>query len=381
MTYWSRDLGPYVWHEFDPERMRHDLAAMSAAGIRSVRTLLPWDVFMPRAAPVDARELRNFERLLQAAEHESLRVIPVLFAQSVGDCVMLPPYAIDVGAPRAGVRTVSGGVVQPGGPRDQYTDPRLLEAEVTWLDTMLDAFAGSPVIAMWDLGHDPASTVRPRRIDDLRRWVELHARRVHERGERCVLTLGAGDVTTARGVRLDAVAAALDALGLAISSTDLTFAPPGSGARPVAFLARLAMRLAGGSVALHAHAGPVAGIDAGGAAARAEARDVVAALTDAGCAGLEASAWSDGSDRAAAYPPFDRRPALLRQGLVGDDGQRTRFGEGWLDAMSTEIEQHPPAPWPPSVDAADYYANLPHSVDDLYAGWQAVSGDHPGMLA
>ena len=89
VTYWSRDLGPYVWHRFDPERVQHDLRAIADCGLSTVRTLLPWDVFMPAVARPDAAALRNLETLLTLAAAAGLRVIPVLFAQAVGDCVFL----------------------------------------------------------------------------------------------------------------------------------------------------------------------------------------------------------------------------------------------------------------------------------------------------
>ncbi len=121
-----------------------------------------------------------------------------MFMQTLGRCVMLPPYAIDVDARRSGVRVVVDAVVQPGGPRYLYTDPLMLETSVRWIDAMLGEFAGHPAIAMWDIGHDPAGGVRPLRIDDLRAWVALISGRIHEREQRCMLSLSANDLVTAR---------------------------------------------------------------------------------------------------------------------------------------------------------------------------------------
>src|SRR5438309_5621424 len=221
VTYWSSDLGPYVWHEFDAERVRADLHAMASAGLRVVRTLLPWDRFMPTPDRVDDSRLRDLEVFLDVAAQETLSVIPVLFAQSIGDCVMLPVYAIDVAGKRPGVRAVTDGVVQPGGPRDQYIDLRMLETEVVWLDSMLGAFAGHPAVTMWDLGHDPASVMRPRRIEHMVRWAQVLKAKASERGQQCMLTLGSRDVTTARGVRLGALAPSVDALGFDVDPNAL----------------------------------------------------------------------------------------------------------------------------------------------------------------
>ncbi|MFN2581115.1 MAG: hypothetical protein ABR498_00025 [Candidatus Dormibacteria bacterium] len=376
-------MGPYVWHEFDAERTRAEFQAIASAGFRVVRTLLPWDVFMPRIARVGSHQLADFETMLAAAEQADIAVVPVLFAQSLGDCVMLPPYAIDVDAPRLGVRCISDGVVQPGGPRDQYTDPRMIEAELLWLGAMLDAFGGNPVIRAWDLGHDPASTVRPRRIEQLREWVAMLASDLHQRGERCVLTLGGGDVRTARGVRLDAVAPSVDALGLSVDAQALPLNADRPDVRALAFTTQLALRLAGQDVSLHVHVAATSGASAGDAEAgraRRFAGDAVGVLLDVGCSGIHAGTWSDCSARVAKSAPFDRHPELASRGVVAEDDEPTPFGEAWTGAIAVEQERRAAQPWPDVLDTHDYYANLPHSVDDLFAAWQRVANDHPGML-
>lgn len=378
VTYWSRDLGPYVWHRFDVERLQHDLQAMAHAGVQTVRTLLPWDVFMPAIARPDPGALRNLELVLTLAEAAGLGVIPVLFAQALGDCVFAPYYAIDVDAARPNLRAVTAGVVQPGGPRDQYTDTRMIEAELRWLEGMLAEFAGNPVIAMWDLGHDPASVMRPRRIDHLRAWAAMLAEVIHDAGERCALTLGAADITTARGVRLAAVEGSVDVVGVAVDADSLSFAAPVPSAAAVTFVAQLALRLAGADTPLHLHLSAARAADAQADAVAALQRfagDSADRLIDAGCAGIHAGAWSECSERVDTMAPFDRHPDLSRRGLVDTSGTPTPFGSAWLRAGSDARSTRAPQPWPDSLDAADYYANLPHSIDDLFAAWARGTGD------
>ena len=173
---------------------------MRAAGFPVVRVHLGWDSFMPSHRGVSRHRLAELETLLNAARELSLGVIPVLFVQSHGDCVLLPRYMVDRAAVRPGVRVVCDGNVEPGGPRDAYADPLMQEAAVVWLEALLDAFANHPAVVAWDIGHDPASTVRPRRIAQLVAWVELIAERVHARGDRCRLTLGAADLLLARNI-------------------------------------------------------------------------------------------------------------------------------------------------------------------------------------
>lgn len=389
MTYWSASVGPYTWHEFEAERVGADLRSISLLGHHIVRTMLTWDAFMPQPATVDTSRLRDLERFLTLAEAQSLRVVPVLFAQSVGDCVMLPPFAIDVSRPRRGVRAVTDGVVQPGGPRDLYVDPLMIEAQLRLLERLLSAFAGHPAIAWWDLGHDPATTIRPRRLTHLQGWAEQMAQPLRDRRERSALTLGAADVVTARGVRLGAVARAVDVLGLAVDAQDIPLHEPRLSVAPTLFLVQLAQRLSGVG-ALQAHVGvcergdqeppPDAGCDDPADTARFAA-DAVPALSDAGCSAILALQWSCAGDRALASPPFDFLSRLARRGVVDAAGAPTRLGEAWSAALRGERDAQPAAPWPTDIDIDDYYAHLPESVHDLYDEWKRERQHDPAMLS
>src|SRR5258708_27465388 len=164
------EVGPYLWHEFDVERTRRDLLRISAAGFGAVRVHLAWDAFMPSPRQVNRFRLRDLDTLMQIAQAVSLRVVPVLFAQSFGDCVLLPRYAVARDRGRPGVRVVSDGVVEAGGPRDVWADPLMLEVESLWLEEMLRAFSNHPALLAWDLGHDPATTCRPLRTAHLESW-------------------------------------------------------------------------------------------------------------------------------------------------------------------------------------------------------------------
>jgi len=66
---------------------------------------------------------------------------------------------------------------EPGGPRDAWTDPLMLELADRWARAMAAGFANHPALAAWDLGDDPARVLRPRHIPDLAAWVALAGRR------------------------------------------------------------------------------------------------------------------------------------------------------------------------------------------------------------
>jgi len=416
VTYLPAATGVHLWREFRPARAAADLATLRAQGFDTVRVHLAWDAFMPSHRQVDRHRLRDLETLLQAARGAGVRVVPVLFAQSFGDCVLLPAYA-SRRRPRRGVRVISDGVVQPGGPRDLYGDPLMVELSVQWLTALLDAFANHPAVAAWDLGHDPATTVRPRRIAQLASWVELLAGAVRARKDQVELTLGAADVLSARGVRLAAVAPHVDALGLVVLPQTLAFG--GSGARSgdavlpltdsaapdmagVVFTVQLALRLAGepGHIPpLHVVTGMAVGDDAaaggasaapvgsrkpGGGAAAPEwelpllapepaatrTAELLDRLVECGVAGILATSWCEQHRRALEAPPLDRSPSLARHGLVTAAGELRRHGEVWTALSRREAAVGAAAPWPPQLEAGEYYANLPDSGRELYDAWR-----------
>ncbi len=367
------------------------MRAIKSAGHRTVRTHLLWDAFMPTPGRVEPSRLRDFDRFLATAAEISLQVIPVMFMQTLGRCVMLPPYAIDVDARRSGVRAIVDAVAQPGGPRYLYTDPLMLETSVRWIDAMLGEFAGHPAIAMWDIGHDPAGGVRPLRVDDLRAWVGLMSGRIHEREQRCMLSLSANDLVTARAVRPAVVGEMVDALGFDFAGAALAQVGGVTDPAAAAFLLQLAHSISG-DVPLHVHLGAHRpqreradgddGDDAAAtdAASRRFADASVDALINLGAAGVLAAMWSNPGPRAVTTPPYDKNDDMRELGVVDAGGAPTAFGSAWFEQTRRERERADSAPWPQHLDVNDYYANLPESLHELRAAWERGSSEHPAML-
>jgi hypothetical protein len=380
-------MGPYIWHEYDAARTEGELRAIRAAGHRTVRTHLLWDAFMPTPARVEPARLGNLEHFLGVADALSLQVVPVVFLQTLGACVMLPAYAIDVDARRRGVRAVTDAVTQPGGPRYLYTDQLMLEVCVRWIDELLGAFAGHSAITFWDMGHNPAGGVRPQRISHLGRWASLMSERIHAREQRCMLTLSADDLVTAHAVRPAAVAKLVDRLGVDLSRNALAQVGGELDPAAAAFLVQLCESLSDSSpLVAHLHAG-----SDDGTAVADDAPDIdtqtrrfvagsVDALVDCGCAGLMAAMWSSPGPRAAEVPPFDREQKLRVAGVVDAAGVSTAFGTAWVEEAQHERECSLPTPLPERVDVDDYYANLPESLHEVRAAWERGSSEYPAML-
>ena len=434
-TWLPAETGPHLWADLRPARAAADLTAMRAAGLTSVRVHLAWDAFVPTHRQVSRQRLRDLDAVLEAARPLGICVVLVLFAQSFGRGLLLPRYAIDPRRPRPGVQVVSGGVAEPGGPRDQWADPLMLEVEVMWLEALLDSFANHPAIAAWDLGHDPASTLRPRRTAHTVAWAELLGGIVRARGDRVRLTLGAGDVLSARGIRLGALAPHLDELGLLVEPQRLRLGGPvgAPDLEATAFTVQVALRLASGDDRVAPPLHVVTGIAAGeaadleaaergaeveAAAARAAVRvslgidrqggrpiqargrvpeaeavpewevplldppraartggELLTRLQDSGVAGVTATSWTTLSDRVALAAPLDRRPSLARHGLALPGGELRAAGEPWAALARAEREAGTPQPWPAHLDPEQYYAALPDAARDLLAGWRSERGE------
>ncbi len=395
VVYWPAAVGPFMWHEFSPDVVARDLAAIAARRITTVRVMLSWDAFMPTDRPPNPRRMRDLEQVLAMARELGLRLVLTLFTQSIGDCVMLPAYAVDRRRPRPGVRCVTDARVVDGGPRDVYRDPLMLEAQVRWIDAMLAAFASHPAVAAWDLGYDPASTIRPVRIADMEAWAALLAGRVHAQGERCRLTLGQADVVRGRGVRLAGLAEHVDDLGIAVRPQRLPLSGDPLDPGRAVFVIELAHALAGPSAAVVVDLGIASGSpvtmpdgDAGVVDTVTAADDIAARRCDemlqrivsTGVAGVHSSAWSDWGDRLVGVPPSDRRPWLARQGIVDSTGVFKRIADAWDAVISPERTVAERSAFPVAIDVESYYANLPDSLRDLHASWQGDRSDGPAIL-
>jgi hypothetical protein len=395
VTYWPAAVGPYMWHEFHAQTVRRDLTAIASRRIQTVRVPLAWDAFMPTDRVPNPRRMRDLEIMLTMARELELRLVPTLFAQSIGDCVMLPSYAVDRRRPRRGVRCVTDARVVDGGPRDIYSDPLMLEVQVRWLDALLAGFASHPAVGAWELGHDPASTIRPRRIADITGWAALLAGRLHAQDERCRLTLGQGDVVRGRGVRLASVAEHIDELGLAVRPQRLPL--PGDALEPGrgVFVAELALALAGPSVPLVVELGiasgeatadvsadtrVVDGVTAPGDIAARACDEMLQRLVASGVVGVHSAAWSDWGERLLEAPPSDRRPWLSRQGIVDSAGVSKLVARAWDALVAPERTVAARSPYPPAIDVESYYANLPDSLLDLHASWQGDQRERPAIL-
>lgn len=391
VTYASGGVGPYLWHEFDRGMVAADVAAIAARRIPLVRVLLPWDVFLPSSRRPDRRRLGDIEAFLNAAERHRVRVVLVVGPQSLGDCVMLPAWAVDPTGSRRGIRVVTDGRVRSGGPADIWTEPIVADVHHAWMEMLLRTFGGHPAIAAWDLGHDPARAFPPRRSADMCGWVQRSAALIRSCGERSWLTLSASDALRRRGVRMDAISAPVD---LVLVDLDPSRIGLGVSGRPhlagALFVVALAQRLIGDQASLGVSLAVSSDTDPPGVseaeilpapvAARATEQFLVEAPLR-GVAAVVASAWQDLGPRLGDVPPFDRRPALMRRGLLSASGESKPLCKVWEARARAETPVGRPRPLLGSLDLSRYYAELPDSARDLFAAWRDGNSDDPAILS
>lgn len=384
LDYQPAATGPFLWQAFDTAAVSSDLAAIARAGFREVRVGLAWDSFMPDARGVDPRRMGEFDTLLRVAGAHGMGIVPVLFIQAHGDCVFLPARAVMRDARRRGVRVLSEGMPEPGGPRDVWTDPLMLELADRWARAMAAGFANHPALAAWDLGDDPARVLRPRRIPDLAAWVAVAGAPLRQRGDRVQMTLGADDLLRGRGVRLGSLSSLLDRIDIAIRPAQLRrlqLPEP----EALLFIAQLAQALAGDqggqiglALAMPSPGGDEEGMDELAAAATVD--QLVERRTEAGVSALRATAWCDLHPRLRERAPYDRHDWRRRCGLVSLDGAEKPALGPWSRLARADLAAPPPNPWPPHLDVEAFYANLPDSVLDLAAAWHREQEDRPAIL-
>jgi hypothetical protein len=384
LDYQPAATGPFLWQAFDTAAVSSDLAAIARAGFREVRVGLAWDSFMPDARGVDPRRMGEFDTLLRVAGAHGMGIVPVLFIQAHGHCVFLPARAVMRDARRRGVRVLSEGMPESGGPRDAWTDPLMLELADRWARAMAAGFANHPALAAWDLGDDPARVLRPRRIPDLAAWVAVAGAPLRQRGDRVQMTLGADDLLRGRGVRLGSLSGLLDRIDIAIRPAQLRrlqLPEP----EALLFIAQLAQALAGDqggqiglALAMPSPGGDEEGMDELAAAATVD--QLVERRTEAGVSALRATAWCDLHPRLRERAPYDRHDWRRRCGLVRLDGAEKPALGPWSRLARADLAAPPPNPWPPHLDVEAFYANLPDSVLDLAAAWHREQEDRPAIL-
>ena len=282
-----------------------------------------------------------------------------------------------------------------GGPRDIYTDPLLLEVQVRWLDALLAALAGHPAVAAWELGHDPASTVRPARIADFTAWVALSP-------SACTSRTSAAGSPSARATWCGAAECAwhrwrststrsawrcarsvcrcqatLSTPAAACSWPSLPWRSPDrphrSWSRWASHPARLPAAPSGRGRHRQRH--------------RARRRRHTRAATSC-CSGWSrqaspaciAAAWSDWGERLHEVPPATAGHGCHdRESLtaLGFPSVSRRRGRRWSRLQRSVAAR---SPYPDSIDVESYYANLPDSLLDLHASWQGDRSDGPAIL-
>ena len=161
VNYWPRHQGVRLWKDWTPEDIRSQFAEMNRVGLDLARVFLLWEDFQPvreyrgymspqepfarghasnpdvdiEAQPgyLDPTMLDRFDRMIEFARENDLRLIPTLLVGWMSGTCFEPPH-------------LRG--------RNIFTDPSMLHYQIVYMRAMADRYKDEPVIYAWDLGNE-----------------------------------------------------------------------------------------------------------------------------------------------------------------------------------------------------------------------------------
>lgn len=193
LTYWPRRKGYTWWQAFDLTEVRDELAHVASLGLGTVRFCLRWEDVQPAAGKLGSAVLRAFERALDVAADQRLRVIAAFFPVTLGGGLHLPRWASRENpvellhrssrrAPVPPLRTTGRSVRGDGAklafgrhvprviyeweyhssdPRDLFADESIRTAQQYLVREVAGYFSQHPALAAWQLGEGFEQTHRP----------------------------------------------------------------------------------------------------------------------------------------------------------------------------------------------------------------------------
>jgi endo-1,4-beta-mannosidase len=329
INYWPARTAMAMWTHFDPEALDADFARIAAAGLRSVRFFLLWEVFQPDEDRIDREALLKLERVLELLRAHGLRAMPTLFCGHMSGVNWLPRWTLDRGRPSGRFRTISGGKVEPWGIGDFYARGPLLDAQRFAVRSIGAHFRGNETIEAWDLGNEFSNLAIPPSVGDGLSWSETLSRDLSRASSHPVTGgLHGEDLEQDRNIRPSAICAPWDFATMHGYSVYASFARDRLDPEVVPFYYELVSSFSNKRVLFSEFGNPQcpAGshpsaypcLNEGEMASYAAA--VLERLQRRGALGAYWWCFSDYDQRLRAMPPFDLAPHELHFGAWRADG-------------------------------------------------------------
>ena len=247
VNYWPADRGVWWWRDFEASRVAEDFITMEETGWTAVRLLLQWEDFQPGPRKVSTQALDHLVRVAEIAERNSMRILPTLFTCHMGGLNWLPPWMLWAREEKMRYPVFSSGRVRWNAPRNFYSEPEILEAQVLLVREVSGALQGHPALWAWDLANEPSRLLVPPNRGASRIWLQAMTEELRSRDETVPITLGmhAEDLWEPASLGPRELSHALDFLSVQSSSGACPFAEGGLDTKILPFLGIIARWLAG----------------------------------------------------------------------------------------------------------------------------------------
>ena len=202
----------FMWREFDRNGINEDISIISDLGFSCVRISLLWEDFQPHPRNVPPIMLDRLVSVLQMAADNDLTVIPTLFTGHMNGLNWFPPWMLKASTEEHQLRVFSQNKVRSNKPRNPYSDPEVMEAQIFFLRELLSAVSGHPALFAWNLGNEPSLWAVPPDEFSAKLWLQVMTETLKERDNEVSVTLGfrVGDLVDNWGLTLRMVAQHLD---------------------------------------------------------------------------------------------------------------------------------------------------------------------------
>jgi endo-1,4-beta-mannosidase len=373
INYWPARTAMAMWTNFDPQAIEQDFARIAAAGLRSVRLFLLWEVFQPDEDRIDREALLKLERTLELLRAHRLQAMPTLFCGHMSGVNWLPRWTLDRGAPSGRFRTISAGVVEPWRIANFYARGPLLDAQRFAVRTIGSHFRGNETIEAWDLGNEFSNLAIPSSVGEGLAWSETLSRELLRASSLPVTGgLHGEDVDQDRNIRPSAMCAPWQFATIHGYSAYASFARDRLDPEVVPFYYDLVASFSNKRVLVSEFGNPQCpqGPNLSGFPCLNEnematyAAEVLERLLRRGALGAYWWCYTDYDARLRNMPPFDRAPHELYFGAWRADGSPkpvvsilSRFARA-----APDVSGAPPA----DLIESDYY-DPPMHVKEMYA--------------
>ena len=370
----------YMWHELDLGEIREDMFRISELGFDVVRLFALTRDFLPTSSAVAQENIARLVAVCSAAKDVGLKIVPTLIVINMSGEMWWPEWMLD-SARR---------------PRDLFSDPELLRAQLLLAQACAGALSGDEAIRAFDLANEIDDAQRPQSRQAAVTWASSLASTVRRVAPGVPIQIGAHlpSLTADNNMRIDDLAGIVDEdvmhayplySDVARSSLDSELVP---------FSAALTAQLAGRRRAplMQEFGVCTAPLDSPGQtitddflgatrsqylASEDEAATyydlVLERLIETGAAGAYAWCYGDYDPRLFDKPPFATAIRERTFGLIRADGSekpaaavfrrlRKRRDEGRVanpERVATAVD----------VSADEYYRSPSDNFARLYASW------------